>query len=72
LKTRIEGREAPLSWNDLRIYLCVIPSQKRSIDDEKTHENIKKLKLSLNTGEIQRAQMQGEMDEKVRALIFFS
>ena len=42
---------APLSWNDLRVFLCTIPSEKLLEDPE---PEIKKLKLNLEKDEIEQ------------------
>ena len=42
---------APLSWNDLRVFLCTIPDEKSLEDPE---PEIKKLKLNLEKDEIEQ------------------
>ena len=45
---------APLSWNDLRVFLCTIPNEKSTEDFE---PEIKKLKLNLEKGEIEQGRL---------------
>lgn len=65
LGNRVEGKQAPLAWNDLRVYLCVPQGTKRPVDQPNQDDSIKRLKLSLNQNEIRTAEMQGELEAQV-------
>ncbi|CBY12801.1 unnamed protein product [Oikopleura dioica] len=61
LQNRVQGKNAPLSWNDLRVHLCNIPGksgQKRS--KPTVLSDAKKIKLQLEDDEIKKAQAKGK------------
>ena len=67
LSNRVEGKSAPLAWNDLRIFLCTPQVQKKRSNDPKLrNDSIKRVKLSLNQDDIHRAESVGEYEAKVR------
>ena len=61
LANRVQGKSAPLSWNDLRVHLCTIPGKSGQKRTKPTLlSDAKKIKLQLEDDEIKRAQAKGK------------